>query len=91
MQSLDRRLVRVVLPALLLLSCALQANELVNQPELTLTFGRQELQLTITSGSPEHEEAILKVLREQFDGIKTRVDKRLKQFQSHFLRQTTFV
>lgn len=74
MPSLDRRLVRVVLPALLLLSCALHANESVKQPELTLSFGRQQLQLTISSDSPEHEEAVLKVLREQFEGTKTRVD-----------------
>jgi outer membrane protein OmpA-like peptidoglycan-associated protein len=74
MPSFYRRLLRVVFPAILLLSCTLQANESVDQPEFTLSYGRQLLQLTITSVSPEHEEAILQVLREQFDGIKTRVE-----------------
>lgn len=87
-----RRLVRVVLSSFLLLGSTLLAvtlghgiqNEDANtgvvaqfdEPELNLHFGRQKLQLTLTSVSTEHEEAILQLIREQFDGVQARVDFR---------------
>lgn len=46
----------------------------IEAPELTLKYGRQKLQLTMTSVSAEHEEAILQVISEQFGGMQVRVD-----------------
>ena len=87
-----RRLVRVVIAAFFLTGSTLLAVNLghsvqdqdahtgidaqADEPELHLQFGRQKLQLTLTSVSAEHEEAILQIIREQFDGVQARVDFR---------------
>ena len=87
-----RRLLRVVITAFFLTGGTLLAVSLghgvqdkdadtgivaqADEPELHLQFGRQKLQLTLTSVSTEHEEAILQIIREQFDGVQARVDFR---------------
>ncbi|MGI9220380.1 MAG: OmpA family protein [Woeseiaceae bacterium] len=77
-----RRILGVVLSFLLLAGAVLLSEEAVvatdaasgDAPELTLKYGRQKLQLTMTSVSVEHEEAILQVISEQFAGMQVRVD-----------------
>jgi outer membrane protein OmpA-like peptidoglycan-associated protein len=44
------------------------------EPQLILQYGRQKLQLDVTSVSTEHEEAVLQIVREQFDSVQARVD-----------------
>lgn len=46
----------------------------IESPQLTLKYGRQKLQITMTSDSAEHEEAILQIIGEQFDDMQVRVD-----------------
>lgn len=50
------------------------ADSLLAEPELTLTYGRQQLQLDIASFSAEHEQAVRQVIREQFAGVQVRVE-----------------
>lgn len=85
-----RRILRAAFAVLFLVSCSLVALSLEQsgqrdaatattaavtaEPELTLKYGRQALQLDLTSASPEHEEAILLLVREQFDGAQARVN-----------------
>lgn len=90
MPAKHRRTLRVVFPALLLVSSGLVAlslvqgtqeeettgnsGDLLNVPELTLNYGRQQLQLSIASASPEHEEAVLRAIQDQFGDLPARVD-----------------
>ncbi|MGI9200694.1 MAG: OmpA family protein [Woeseiaceae bacterium] len=50
------------------------AHDSSAEPQLTLKYGRQNLQLDVTSASTEHEESVMQVVREQFDGVQSRVD-----------------
>ena len=45
------------------------STTLFDEPQLHLDFGRQKLKLTITSISAAHEDALLQLINEQFDGV----------------------
>jgi outer membrane protein OmpA-like peptidoglycan-associated protein len=79
-----RRSVRAVLSFFLLLSGTLLAikigdgtrNEGAREPELQLRFGRQQLSLTTTTSSAEHEATMLDLIADQFAGVQAQTDFR---------------
>lgn len=79
-----RRTLRVVLSFFLLLGGTLVAisindstrDESVWEPELQLHFGRQQLSLTTTTGSAEHEATLLELIADQFAGVQAKTDFR---------------
>lgn len=87
-----RRSARVVLSFFVLLSGTLLAIKigdgvhidgvsdssmsLVSEPELALRFGRQQLSLTTTTSSAEHEATMLELIADQFKGVQAQTDFR---------------
>lgn len=87
-----RRTLRVVLSLLVLLGGVLLALKidhgtrddgvaetsatLFSEPQLQLRFGRQQLSLTATTSSTEHETMLLELIAEQFAGVQAQTDFR---------------
>ncbi len=86
------RTLRVLLTTVLLLGGALMALEIddgthneyvselsatvLNEPDLQLRFARQQLSLTTTTSSAEHEATLLQLVADQFEGVQAQTNFR---------------